>query len=290
MKSKYNEVAIGLSVTLATLVVIVAILWLGKSNFLVKGLHIHLIVSDAQGLSVGDEVHFRGLSIGTVQSAEFQDGKILIKLKLEHDSHIPKDSRFSIVDAGLLGGKIVRIESGVSDSYLKTGAVVAGEPAKGFMSMLKETDSMKKKIDSVLINIDRLTGETTAERVTSTLNDLDLFLKDFKSLLQRNRKQITELIDNLNAISKENKKPVQEILATLSNQSETISASMRTIHSSAMKLDSLLAGMQSGEGTIGKLLTDHGLYDNMNQSFAQLDSLLFDMRKNPRKYFEVKVF
>jgi len=290
MKVKTNELMIGVFVSTATLIVIFGILWLGRSNFFVKGLHVNLIVPDAQGLNVGDQVFYRGLSIGSVQSAKLAEHGILLKLKIERAAQIPRDSKFSIKEEDLLGGKAVDIQPGRSTEYLKTGDVVRGESSSGIMNVVENSTKMENRVNKVLANIDSLTGTQTFTMIHSSLKMLNSTIKDAQTLLKQNRKDLSSAIANLNTISSENREPLHNVLMTLSEKSQALSDAITRTKSVSGRMDSILNNLQAGQGSLGKLFSNDSLYNNMNRSFAQLDSLLQDIRKNPKKYFEVKVF
>ncbi|NIA29660.1 MAG: MCE family protein [Actinobacteria bacterium] len=290
MKIKTNELMIGVFVSTATLIVIFGILWLGRSNFFVKGLHINLIVPDAQGLNVGDQIFYRGLSVGSVQSAELADRGILLKLKIERAAQIPRDSKFSIKEVDLLGGKGVDIQPGRSTKYLQTGDVVRGKSSGGLMNVVQDGKKVEKRINKVLANIDSLTGARTFTSIHSSLEILNSTIKDARILLEQNRKDLSSLIANLNTISAENREPLHDVLTSLSQKSNALADAISRTKSVSGRMDSILNNLQSGRGSMGKLFTNDSLYNNMNRSFAQLDSLLQDIRKNPEKYFKFKVF
>ncbi|NOY58658.1 MAG: MCE family protein [Calditrichaeota bacterium] len=290
MKVKTNELMIGVFVFTATLIVIFSILWLGRSNFFVKGLHVNLIVPDAQGLNVGDQVFYRGLSVGSVQSAELADRGILLKLKIERAAQIPKDSKFSIKEENLLGGKGVEIQPGRSTEYLENGDVVHGKSSSGLMNVVQNSKKMETRINKVLANIDSLTGAKTFTSIHSSLNALNSTIKDARILLEQNRKDLSSLIANLNAMSAENREPLHSVITTLSKKSEALSDAITRTRAVSGRMDSILNNLQAGQGSMGKLFTNDSLYNNMNRSFAQLDSLLQDIRKNPEKYFKVNIF
>jgi len=290
MKQKTNELMIGLFVTIATLTVILGILWLGRSNFFVKGLQITLVASDAQGLNIGDELFFRGLGVGTVQSAELVNDKVQFRLKLERETRIPADSRFIIKDAGLLGGKAVFIQPGRASTYLAMGDVVSGDEGKGLSAVLDSSGEIGDKVNRILDNIGSMTGDGSPAGLPATLAALNAGVKEFNALLRQNRKNINSLVGNLNELSRESRSPIHETLTAISQKTAALSQTIENSEKVSAQLDSILAQLQQGKGSLGRLVYDESLYDNMNQSFAQLDSLLQDIRKNPGRYFEVKVF
>lgn len=290
MKQKTNELMIGLFVTIATLTVIFGILSLGRSNFFVKGLQITLIASDAQGLNIGDELFFRGLVVGAVQSADIVNDKVQFRLKIDSGTKIPKDSRFIIKDSGLLGGKAVFIQPGQANEYLSIGDSVVGDEGSGLSAVLDSSGEIGDKVNRILDNIGSMTGDNSPTGLPATLAALNAGVREFNALLQQNRKDVNSLIKNLNELSKENKAPIHETVTAISQKAKALSTTIEHSEKISMQLDSILAQVQQGKGSFGKLVYDESLYNNMNQSFSQLDSLLQDIRKNPGRYFEVKVF
>ena len=290
MKAKTNEIIIGISVSLATLIVILGILWLGRSNFLAKGLHLNVLVDDARGLNIGDEVYFRGLSVGSVQSADLDSQGVILQLKLDKSAMIPSDSKFVLKEQNLLGDKIIQIIPGRSATYLKNGDSVRGEHASGLMSVLQNSKSLQVRIDKILANIDSLTGAQSAQMVHTSLTVLNKTLRDAQILLEQNQKDLSSLIQNLDAISSENREPLHKMINNLSQKSDELSEAIVRTKSAVGHMDAILGNIENGKGSMGKFFTNDSLYNNMNRSFAQLDSLLQDIRKNPKKYFEVKVF
>jgi len=290
MKTKTNEIIIGISVSLATLIVILGILWLGRSNFFTEGLHLNLIVNDAQGLNIGDEVYFRGLSVGSVQSADLDSQGVVLQLKLDKTVMIPIDSRFILKEQNLLGDKVIQILPGTSGTYLKTGDSVRGEHTGSLMSTLRNSKSLRERIDKILVNIDSLTGTQSTQMIHTSLTALNKTLQDAQILLEQNQKDLSSLIKNLDTISSENKEPLHKIINDLSQKSDELSEAIVRTKSAVGHMDDILGNIENGKGSMGKFFTNDSLYNNMNRSFAQLDSLLQDIRKNPKKYFEVKVF
>ncbi len=95
---------------------------------------------------------------------------------------------------------------------------------------------------------------------------------------------------NIEEISAKNKKPFHTLLDTLSRNAGNISKTLHDLRYVSARLDSILAGVNKGHGTLGKLVQNDSLYNNMDHTIAHLDSLILDIKKNPKRYFEVKVF
>ncbi len=287
MKTRKNEFAIGLSVTIATVIVIFTILWLGKSNFLVKGLHLNMIVQDAHGLSIGDEILYKGMAVGAVQDAVIETNDILIRLKIEKAPPLPKDSRFIIKSINLLGEMAVEIIPGKSSDFLNFGETVNGETEQGISELVSQGKHLKTQLDSILQNINTLSGKNTSQNINRLINAWIMTSQNLNEIINGDLKMT---IANIKEISEQNKQPIHSILDTLGRNSEAIGATIRNLQAVTQKLNILLSKIQNGVGTLGKLSSEDTLYRHFDSTVKHLDSLIIDIKKNPNRYFEVKVF
>jgi len=286
MRAKENEFIIGLSVTFATLIVIFTILWLGKSNFFVKGLHLTMIVQNANGLSVGDEILFRGMAVGTIQDTEVGTEEISIKLKIEKAPPLPKDSRFVIKSVNLLGEMAIEIIPGKSTQFLTFGETVYGETDKGLSALLDQGKHLEVQIDSILQNINTLSGKQTISNINALLNSWNKTSQNLNMLITGN---LNKAIVNFKEIGEQNKQPIHTLLDTLSGNASEIAGTIRNLQKVTTKLDAILDKIQSGDGTLGKLSNNDSLYQHLDHTIQHLDSLVIDIKKNPKRYLEVKI-
>ncbi|NOX17209.1 MAG: MCE family protein [Chlorobi bacterium] len=288
MNTKKNEFLIGLTMSVATLIVIVGILVLGKSNFFVPGLSINLIVDNANGIGQGDEVYYRGLKVGSVSDAGIINDQAAIKLKISGIDNIPVDSRFEIKDYSLIGGKVVEITSGTAKTFLKKNAVVRGvSSASGLGSLISDVKKLEPKIIRILDNLDTLTGDETQKNIELILKEL---LETITSTKKVVKVDLHNTLNNLSEITSENKGNISELIKSLSKSSDSLSEFLNKSSSAAVKLDSLLANLNEGKGSAGNLLKSDSLYQNLNRAITSIDSLVSDIKKNPKKYIDVSVF
>ena len=286
MKMRRNEFAIGLSVTIATLIVIFTILWLGKSNFLVKGLHLNMIVSNANGLSVGDEIFYKGLAVGTIQETKIGEKGISIQLKIEKVPPLPKDSRFIIKSINLLGEMALEIIPGKSTQFLVFGETVYGETDKGLSEIIGQGKHLEAQVDSILKNVNVLSGKQTIQNINGLLSSWTKTSESLNLLINGDLKKAT---GNLKEITGQNKKPIHTLLDTLARNADEISGTLQNLHIVSARLDTALGKINNGQGTLGKLAQNDSLYNNLNRAIQHLDSLLLDIKKNPKRYLEVKI-
>lgn len=297
MKTRHNELAVGIAVTTATLIVVFGILALGSSGLFLNGPRLRMVVPDAGGLAVGDSVLLRGISIGTVDSLELRPKGVVIAMSLKENPGIPVDSEFFIKSSSLLGDKAVEIVPGTSSRMLSANAEVRGAVEEGLAGLAGSAGEVKRQISTILTNINNLSGEATLRSLYGTIDNLNNTIATLQGILAENRVALKTTIDNLSAMSTENKKPVTETIQSLNTTIQSIdltSVKLRQAidesNTSLSSLSAVLADVEAGRGTLGKLVKDDSLYEEMKSAVTQFKALVEDIKKNPQKYVTVKLF
>lgn len=283
---KKSEFVIGLAMLVATFIVIFGILWLGKSNIFVKGIHLSVVVNNANGLSVGDEVFYSGVKVGTVTGTEIKPDGVVIHAKIEKIKKIPKDSKFYVSDYSMIGGKVLAIEPGTSNEYLQTGAIVKGSVAPGLSNATSQLTSLTPKLEKLLDNLDKLTDEKTNKDLHEVLANLNSTIKELRVIINGDLKSS---VKGVNDLVNQNSEEFSKLLVSLNQNSKELSEFLAKSGKTTEKLDSLLDNINSGKGTLGQLNKNDELYKNLNRSVISLDSLLNDIKNHPKKYLEIKV-
>jgi phospholipid/cholesterol/gamma-HCH transport system substrate-binding protein len=271
---------------IATLIVIFGILWLGKSNIFVRGLHVSILVNNANGISVGDEVFYSGIKVGTITSTDIAPAGVVLNAKIERIKDIPVDSKFFITDYSMIGGKILEIEPGKSKQFIHSGDLVKGSVSPGLGDAITNLTDLSPKIDKLLDNLNNLSGEKTLNNLNSTFTDLGKSIKDIRKIINGDLKSTMK---DLSDFTSQNKDKLSLLIDSLGKNSVQLQQFLKKSTSASSKLDELLNRINKGEGSLGKLAQNDSLYDNMNKTIISIDSLINDIKKNPKKYLEIKV-
>ncbi len=290
MKKHYNEFFIGISVTLAIFIVIAGIMWLEKSNFLVKGLSLNLIVQDAKGVTVGDEVLYKGLAIGSVQNAQISPEGIMLTIKLKENVNIPTDSKFELKEISLLGEKAVVIKPGHAKTYLKSGQTIYGQPEEGILDIAEGSKNITANLGRILSNLDSLSGQKNMQALAQSIQQFRELLLRSNLLLKNSAPHLQGTLKDIHELTSENKAAIDSVLQAMGSKSSHLKESLTALHRITKRTDALLSRLERGQGTMGKLMKDDSLYNNLNRTILHLDSLILSIKKNPKKFFEVKVF
>ena len=247
------------------------------------------------GLQDAAAVVICGVKVGQVTGVkiDLENGGVNVSLSIDKEYNIPTDSRAMMFSAGLMGGKSIEIKLGEATEYLKNGdAIQTGVTLDMFDTLANELGDIK-------------------ERVATLLDNLNQTISGVDSLIDDNSKTITKAVANLNAVMSELKKSniignIDSFCATLSQNGEKLDSIVTDINSVTKALNeqhsgeklaaainevnTLLAKINSGSGSVGNLISDEKLYKELAQASQNLSLLLADLKENPKRYINVTVF
>jgi phospholipid/cholesterol/gamma-HCH transport system substrate-binding protein len=167
------------------------------------------------------------------------------------------------------------------------GDTVKGTAAYGVNQAIATIKDLSPKIDKVLSNLDALTGKEVKDRVELTLNNLNSTILQLKNQVDGNLKNI---LTNVDEITNNNKNNIDSLLLSLNNNSKNLSKFLDKSSSAVEQINMLLSNINDGKGSLGGIVKNDSLYHNLNHSIASIDSLVSDIKQNPKKYINVSVF
>lgn len=272
-----------------------------KGNNLLDSSRIFYVVYDnVEGMASSTPVTINGLTVGKVQDINFSEdgsGRITVKLLIDSDFEFSKNSIAELYEAGLLGGKAIAIipafdnaENAKKGDYLE-GTVKAGltELVNQRLTPLQEKiETMMVSADSLLVNINSVFDVQTKANLKKSIAELAITIESFKntsvainSLITDNQETINNTLSNIDTITS-NLSKITDSVAN-ANLGETINSLQLTISN----FDKILASIEKGEGSIGKLLNDDELYNNLKGASKEMEELLRDIKLHPKRYFRI---
>ncbi len=292
MKKLSSELKIGA----VAIVIIVLFIWvfnfLRGRNILSSSDHYIAYYSNISGLGESSPVEMNGLKIGVVQQlAMINDGSGLIKVNISVDDGIliPVDSRAEITTATLIAGMKINLVLGKSMEYLSPGDTIQGYLAEsiidkiglGMDPIIAKTSILLERLDTIGEKISTLFSDEFSSNIKSTVANIDIAGNEFKSAIAENRKELSELIKNLNSISKLIDNNGAQLDSTLDNiyyiserlTKSDIDTALISFSSSLKESQLILQGINSGKGSAGKLMNDDSLYVNLSRSLESLISM-----------------
>jgi len=297
-----REVKTGILALGAIALFILGYNFLAGSNLLNSSRTFYVKYSNVEGLAASAPVTINGLQVGKVQSIDFanQSGELVVTFSVDKDFKFSKNSMVQIYSSGFIGGNNLGIVPKYDANNLaKDQDTLMGEYKKGLLDGVIDTfepleESFKNtlvKLDSVLAGVNDILDAPTRQKLKSTISDLSTTVASFKgasrnmnTLLAENKDKLSNTFGNLEVTSK-NFAQLSDSLA----QIET-GKMVKDIEGVTSQLNNLMTQIQSGEGSVGKLLNDEKLYDNLSGASLQLEQLLEDMKLNPKRYVHFSLF
>ncbi len=276
--------------------------FLKGSSLLDKQKTIYAVYDEVDGLLVGANVMINGLSIGNVTELDFlpNSTKILVTLKVKDKLNFSSKSTASIYETGVLGGLAISIDPIFEKaSTVNTGDTLNSSVRPGLTELInRQIEPLSRQLQSTITSVDSIfTGASnvlnrqTQEEIKESINVLTSAIKAInnssiiieKTLTAKNT-QINNTIDNFEKISSNLSEVSDELNSFgLSNLLSNLEVSVDGISSIVNKLD-------SDKSTIGKLINEDEVYNNLNSSIESLNSLIIDIKENPKKYVHFSVF
>lgn len=297
-----KEIKAALFVLLGTFSFLIGFNFLNGTSLFKSEKNLYAIYDQVEGLQTGTNVTVNGLSVGKVSSIDFflNTNKILVKFTVRNDLNFSKNSIAEIYEAGLIGGKSIAIIPVLDGKKpLISGDTLVSRTKPGLTDVVgSEIAPLQKKLEQVLINADTL------------ISSLNTVLDDqAQQGLNKALSEVSHTVSNLNAISSSISKILvsqdSNINQTINNLSQA-SANINQISDSLIKTDlkgmvnkfentvtslnSILKSIESGEGTIGKLMKDEDLYNNLEASTKEVELLIKDLKEHPKRYVHFSLF
>lgn len=301
MKGK-KEIFIALLVLTSIVLFYFGFGYLKGSNLFAAGRTYYAIYGNVAGINNDDPVSVNGFRIGKIRSSTLipDEDVVILELEISHAGlNIPEDSKAIIANTGLLGGKEIDLEMGFSSVYLEAGDTISSGTEEDIFSSLSSSlepfekkaleavvsiDSVMKLVQLVLNEKNRTNLEKSMSAVAVTMGNLNAVSVDLNELITSESGKIKLIIDNLNKVSKD--------LSQISDSLKDIkfNETINRVNASLDNANSILGKINSGEGTMGKLVNNDSLYLYLESASKDLDLLLIDFKENPKRYVQFSVF
>lgn len=296
-----DEVLVGIFLTVAAAIALLGTLWLVRGG-LSSGYPLNSRFAWGQNLKPGQQVLLAGVAVGAVADVKLRDDGFLdVVLRVDDDVKVPRSAVASVKPVGIFGDAAIALTpKGPSKiSYSPDDTVPVG-PAD------TDIQAIMNRVDSIGATVQVMTKAINADLVASGgIKDMRRSLANAAELTQA----AARLSIQLNAIAAEQSRNLTATMASFRRaasavDSAKIDSTMRNFQTSsasltriAANLDStsrhanaLIGGIERGEGNAGKLLKDTLLYNDLRRLVGQVDTVLVDLKANPRKYINLSIF
>ncbi len=311
-----KEIRIGIIFLLATVILIWGLMYLKGIDILQNKRTLYAVYDQVNGLEATSPVLIKGLKVGQVQKIYFSKeipGKIMVKLYISDMYPIPVNSFARIQSSDLLGSKEVEIIPGDSPVMVHNGdtlnasteATLTEEVNRQLLPLKKKAENLISSIDTVAVIMQQVLNKNTRESLVKAIEHVKQALENIAhttyhldTLVGTQRKNIAGIISNVESISRNlrnNNDEINRILSNMASLSDSLAAAripatIKQVNAAVTNLNDALGKINRGDGSLGLLLNDARLYNDLDSAAKSLNELIMDLKANPKKYLKISVF
>jgi phospholipid/cholesterol/gamma-HCH transport system substrate-binding protein len=277
-----------------------------KGKDILKSTDSYFIIFDrADGLIEAGNVIYKGYKIGNISSLEFDaenSGKFIVEIALEHHLKIPTGSTVKIKQVNPLAATSdLEIVFSYANTYQQPGDTLLAGRNKGFTDILTDlqvkVESVLGGVDTLLTSINDVLSPKTRQELKGSIEDLHGSIASLNQSLATNG-NLHNSFENLESVTanlKNKNATISSTLEHLSNVSSSLDSAnlklvLQRLDSTLNSTHEIIAKINDGQGTMGKLVNDSMLYNNLDSTSIYLNRLILDLNEHPKKYVHFSVF
>jgi phospholipid/cholesterol/gamma-HCH transport system substrate-binding protein len=292
------EIRVGIVILLAIILFVGGMIWITETRVGDRGYTFQAAFPTVGGLAPGDPVQVGGVERGRVKAVDLREQDVLVTIWLPTSVKVRSDARVSVESLGLMGEKIVFITLGQSPETVAAGNVVQGVYTPGTSETMAQLSSVLEDLGHIVENLDATLG-TDSARVTlrRTLENADRLVAQAMALVEETRPKVASAVEDFG-------RSATEVRSLVTAKRAQVERTVDRVDSATIHLDSLVedlsatasamrrltAKIEEGKGTLGMLAQDDSLYIDLRRTLDTVDTLLVDIRKHPKRYFDFSLF
>ena len=293
MKTR-DEVLVGLIVTAAIVVTVLGSLWLARGG-LSKGYPLYAKFPWGAGLKQGQPVLLVGVNVGYVDQVDLhQDGILVTTLRIQNDYKVPVTSKAAVVPNGIFGDQAIALTPSKPDprSFKHGDTIPVGPSTPGIAQLTSKADSIASSVNAVTSALQHeMVAAGGIRDLRNAIGSTNRLVTEFAAIANEQSRQLSATLTSLRrATGAIDPAKVDSTVTNLRIASANMAQMSAQLKETSGKLDVIIAKVDSGNGSAAKLLNDPGVYNDVRQLLQRMDSLVADIKKNPKRYINVKVF
>jgi phospholipid/cholesterol/gamma-HCH transport system substrate-binding protein len=294
-KKQRNLIALGGLTVLATIIFFWLFFYLLGSPVLQGGMDIVLLLDNGGGLKRSDRVQVQGVQVGRVQNVALSpSGNVIVDVRLQENVELPSDTR-ALVSGDVFGAGAVDLVPGQSLVMLEKGDTIRGT-SQGKIGDIAA--GLSARVGAVLASADSLLSPAAVANIHATAAMLPASAQELRAALVEARAASAALRRMAQNLEAADAGPgVKRAIAEVESTARALNAATARIDQSLVRLDQSLVSMQSvfgkidsGNGTLGRLVNDSSVYVEMNHTLREIRALATDIRERPSRYINLKIF
>ena len=287
MKTKKSELIVGMIIVLAVLIVVFGNIVITGSKQ--KSDMAEIIVQFPQigGLDVGNTVFVHGVRAGKVADIALEQNGVKVVLLVNKEIILKKDTRIIISERGMMGEREISIDPGSSSENLNTSQLIQGYYNVGFNETISQIGVTIKNINALSGTLGELIDDKGQIRtIKDVIQNLNVLLLNMNHIFEKNRdisiefERINNILTNLDILISNNDEKVDRIITFADDKVSEIDIMLG-------QMQGLINRLESEDTNLGRFTANDSLYQKINATIVRFDSLVTDIRENPKHYFRL---
>lgn len=289
-----DDVLVGVVVTLAFAVLLVGSVWLVRGG-LQSGYPLYARFPWGSGIKQGQSVLLSGVNVGFVGDVDLRmDGSLIVTLRVNKEYHVPQGTTATIEPNGIFGDVDVALRPGrPTTSYIaESDTVPTGRAGPSLGDVMAHVDSVSGSLNDVAktVQVELVQGGGIAD-LHKTLENANRLVVQLTGIAAEQSRLLSISMRSLNrAVSAIDSAALDSTVQNLKATSAHMASLTGDLQQTSTRLNSVLAKVDSGGGTAGKLINDPAVFNDVHALLVRFDSLTADLKNNPKKYINVHLF
>jgi phospholipid/cholesterol/gamma-HCH transport system substrate-binding protein len=298
---KRDDVLVGIVMALAIIVAILGSLWLARGG-LSKGYALYAKFPWSSGLKQGQPVLLAGVNVGYVDEVQLrQDGTVLTTFRVGKDYKVPQGTVATVIPNGIFGDMAIALTPKRPNplSIPENDTIPVGPSSPGIAELTSKGDSIATSVNAITTALNKELvasgGVADLRKTLASSNALMLnmnkLVTEFSSIAAEQNRQLSMTQASLRrATSGVDSAKIDSTLKNVRATSENFAILSADFQKTSAKLDSVIAKANNGPGSVGLALNDPGAYNDVRALIQHMDSIMVDLKKNPKRYINLKIF
>jgi phospholipid/cholesterol/gamma-HCH transport system substrate-binding protein len=305
-----KEARIGLLVAISFLILFAGFYFLKGANLFSGENEYYAYFEDVQGLQPSASVQVKGLGVGRVANIELNEGgRVKVTIAVSKKVKMLTGTSIQLASADLLGTKVINIQQGAGPAEVPEEGELPASVAGGLIDnlsveitpLIHDLRHVVASLDTVMVGINGMLGPETKQHISSSVASLDVTMQNFSALslkLKNESDELAGIIRNTNSITSNLAKNNEQITTIINNTQKIsdnlaqapINETVKTLNETLQELQSIVTKINTNEGSLGMLVNDKQMYNNLTETAKTLDALLADLKAHPYRYVNLTIF
>jgi phospholipid/cholesterol/gamma-HCH transport system substrate-binding protein len=290
-----REIQVGVMVAIGLVILIAGLMFFKRVRLDTDMAAYHVDFNAVEGLRQGDRVQVRGIRVGSVAGFDILPGKVRVHLQIEDWVRLYENARVVLVMKGIVGEVLVDIVPG-SGTVVEPGHVFEGRNAASMLALGDKVNESLDKMSALSGEVRLFIGELRSKGLIAgplaaaerTMLEVEGTVAENRTAMRKLTRNLSELTETLDAALGDGR--LDTLLASTGSAAEEVATTMVQLRDTNARLGAILARLEKGEGTAGRLLQDETFYVQADSTLQSMHRLIDQLRRNPKAMLEMSLF